>query len=63
MVGVLFVEMDHIQDEVSFLLEGADLFIKLGDPDSVESRHGMAMIEMPSVMNRLVLPGVEISIF
>ncbi len=57
------MEMGHVQDEVSFLLEGTDLFIKLGDPDGVESRHGMAVIEMPSAMNRLGRPGVEISIF
>ncbi len=33
------MEVDHVQDEVGFLLEGADLLVKLGDPDSVESRH------------------------
>ncbi len=33
------MEVDHVQDEVRFPLEGADLLIELGDPDGVESRH------------------------
>jgi len=45
MAEVLLVEMDHVQDEVSFFLEGADLFVKLGDPDGVESRQ---ILDLPS---------------
>jgi hypothetical protein len=36
-VEVFLVEMDHIQEEIGFLFEGADFLVKLGDPDSVES--------------------------
>ncbi len=36
MVKVLFVEVDHVQDEVRFLLEGADFLVELGDSDGVE---------------------------
>ncbi len=31
--------MNHVQDEVGFLLESADFLIQLGDPDRVEGRH------------------------
>ncbi len=40
MVKVLFVEVDHIQDEVRLLLEGTDLLVELCDPHRVEGGHG-----------------------
>ncbi len=39
MVEVFFMEVDHVQDEVCFLLEGADLLVELCDPDGVEGGH------------------------
>jgi len=33
------VEVDHVQDEVCLLLEGADLLVELCDPDGVEGGH------------------------
>jgi hypothetical protein len=35
-VKVFFVEVDHIQDEVRLLLEGADLLVELSDSHRVE---------------------------
>jgi hypothetical protein len=34
------MEMDHVQDEVGYLFEGADFLVQLSDPDSVEGGHG-----------------------
>ena len=36
-VEMFLVEVDHIQDYICFLLEGADLLIELCDSDHVES--------------------------
>ncbi len=33
------MEVEHVQDEVCLLLEGADLLIELYDPNGVESGH------------------------
>jgi hypothetical protein len=32
--------MDHIQDQVCFLLKGVDLLDEVGDSDGVEGGHG-----------------------